>query len=166
MARQCLVSAILHQPVAESSASVKKGLQQLKSPEQLGRHSDEVEKSHSDPYRTIIQKILYLQQPGKQEKRENHLILASFEDICGFRGCISVVATSGVVGDPIPISQGYLLRYHLHNWKKLIYHCGCQGSCSSLPPFSVSCLVFLFFYFFLSRSWVFTIGGIYIYIYI
>ena len=26
MARQCLVSAILHQPVAESSASIKEGL--------------------------------------------------------------------------------------------------------------------------------------------
>ena len=26
MARQCLVSAILHQPIAESSASVKEGL--------------------------------------------------------------------------------------------------------------------------------------------
>ena len=33
MARQCLVSAILHQPTAESLASIKEGLQQSKSPE-------------------------------------------------------------------------------------------------------------------------------------
>ena len=41
MARQCLVSVILHQPTAESSASVKEGLQQPKSLELPAKGSAE-----------------------------------------------------------------------------------------------------------------------------
>ena len=37
MARQCLISAILHQPATESSATVKEGLQQSQLPELLAK---------------------------------------------------------------------------------------------------------------------------------
>ena len=37
MARQCLISTILHQPATESSATVKEGLQQSQLPELLAK---------------------------------------------------------------------------------------------------------------------------------